>query len=287
MDIEVRPSAIVTTDWVAEQSDDPTVRIVEASEDPTLYDRGHIPGAVRIDWELDERDQFTVDFIARPAFEQLMSRHGISKNTTIVLYGDQSNWFAAYTFWLCALFGHRDCRVMDGGRLKWEREGRPLEVAVPRYLETKYIASEPDLSIRAFRDEVLRECLAPNGAAALLDVRSPEEYRGELLGRAGNRRDPARRAGHIPRARNIPWSLTTNEDGTFKRVDQLRAIFLEAGITPEQPVITYCGLGERGSHAWFVLSQLLGYTRVKNYDGSWTEWGSLIGAPVELGEAAG
>ncbi|MGH2410033.1 MAG: sulfurtransferase, partial [Chloroflexota bacterium] len=270
MEIEVHPSAIVSTSWVAEHLADPTVRVVESSEDPSRYDQGHIPGAVRIDWEVDEQDQFRVDLIARPAFEQLMSRQGIAKETTIVLYGDQSNWFAAYTFWLCALFGHRDCLVMDGGRLKWGREGRPLEIAVPRYPETVYTAAEPDHSIRAFRDEVLRECLAADRATALLDVRSPEEFRGELPSRAGIKRNPARRAGRIPRARNIPWSLTTNEDETFKSVDELRAIFLEAGITPEQPVITYCEIGERGSHAWFVLTQLLGYTRVKNYDGSWT-----------------
>ncbi|HEY8282840.1 MAG TPA: sulfurtransferase [Chloroflexota bacterium] len=284
MNIEVQPSAIVSTSWVAEHIDDPTVRVVESSEDPSLYDLGHIPGAVRIDWAVDEQDQFKVDFIARATFEQLMSRQGITKDTTIVLYGDQNNWFAAYTFWLCALFGHRDCRVMDGGRLKWRREERPIEIAVPRYPASVYAAAEPDPSIRAFRDEVLRECLAIDGTTTLLDVRSPEEFRGEVSGRVGIGRSLGRRAGRIPRARNIPWNLTVNEDGTFKRVDELRALFLEAGITPEHPVITYCGIGERGSHAWFVLTQLLGYTTVKNYDGSWTEWGSLVGAPVERDE---
>ena len=275
------PEVLVTTEWVADHLNDPTVRIVESDEDVLLYETGHIPGAVKIDWHTDEQDQVRRDFIDKAGFERLMSSRGIANDTTVVFYGDKNNWYAAYTFWLFKMYGHKDCRIMNGGRAKWEAEGRPLVRDVPSYPPTRYTAQEADLSIRAFRDEVLREFVNARNGKALVDVRSPQEYRGELLAMVGYEQEGAQRAGHIPGAKSIPWSRAVNPDGTFKSPEELRALYESQGVTPDKRVVAYCRIGERSSHTWFVLTQLLGYKDVKNYDGSWTEWGSLVGVPIE------
>jgi len=273
-----RADVLVETDWVAEHLDDPQVRIVESDEDVLLYEIGHIPGAVKIDWHIDQQDQLTRDFIDREAFERLMSERGITNGTTVVFYGDRNNWYAAYTYWLFKMYGHEDCRIMNGGRAKWEAEGRPMVREVPHYPPTEYRAKEADLSIRAFRDEVLEQMKA---GRPLVDVRSPEEYSGQVIHMANYPQEGAQRAGHIPGAKNIPWATAANPDGTFKSAAALREIYAGKGITPDQPVVAYCRIGERSAHTWFVLTQLLGYPDVRNYDGSWTEWGSLVRAPIE------
>jgi thiosulfate/3-mercaptopyruvate sulfurtransferase len=275
------PDVLVSTEWVAAHLDDPNVRIVESDEDVLLYETGHIPGAVKIDWHTDEQDQVRRDFVNKEQFEQLMANRGIANDTTVVFYGDKNNWYACYTFWLFKMYGHQDCRVMNGGRAKWVAEGRPLVAAVPSYPRTTYTAQEADTSVRAFRDEVLREYVNAGDGKALVDVRSPQEYRGELLAMVGYEQEGAQRAGHIPGAKSIPWAKAANEDGTFKSVEELRALYEGEGITPEKEVVAYCRIGERSSHTWFVLTWLLGYEHVKNYDGSWTEWGSLVGVPIE------
>ena len=273
-----RADVLVETDWVAEHLDDPRVRIVESDEDVLLYEVGHVPGAVKIDWHVDQQDQLTRDFIDREAFERLMSARGIANDTTVVFYGDRNNWYAAYTYWLFKMYGHEDCRIMNGGRAKWEAEGRPLVRDVPQYPPTEYRAKEADLSIRAFRDEVLEQMKA---GRPLVDVRSPEEYSGQVIHMANYPQEGAQRAGHIPGAKNIPWATAANPDGTFKSAAALREIYAGKGITPDQTVVAYCRIGERSAHTWFVLTQLLGYPDVRNYDGSWTEWGSLVRAPIE------
>ena len=278
------PEVLVETDWVAEHLDDPKVRIVESDEDVLLYDVGHIPGAVKIDWHEDEQDQVTRDFINKEQFERLMSSRGIANDTTVVFYGDRNNWYAAYTYWLFKMYGHQDCRIMNGGRAKWEAEGRPLVRDVPQHLSTEYTAQEADLSIRAFRDQVLAHIQAGN---PLVDVRSPDEYTGKVLHMANYPQEGAQRAGHVPTAQNIPWATAANPDGTFKSPAELREIYGGRGITPDKPIIAYCRIGERSAHTWFVLTQLLGYSDVKNYDGSWTEWGSLVRAPIAKGEEPG
>ena len=275
---------LVETDWVAEHLDDPKVRIVESDEDVLLYEVGHIPGAVKIDWHEDEQDQVTRDFISKEQFEQLMSSRGIANDTTVVFYGDRNNWYAAYTYWLFKMYGHQDCRIMNGGRAKWEAEGRPLVRDVPQYPPTEYTAQEADLSIRAFRDQVLEHIQAGN---PLVDVRSPDEYTGKVIHMANYPQEGAQRAGHVPTAQNIPWATAANPDGTFKSAAELREIYGGRGITPDKPVIAYCRIGERSAHTWFVLTQLLGYPDVRNYDGSWTEWGSLVRAPIAKGEDPG
>ena len=275
------PEVLVSTDWVAEHLDDPTVRIVESDEDVLLYETGHIPGAVKLDWHTDQQDQLRRDFVDKAGFERLLSSRGIANDTTVVFYGDKNNWYATYTFWLFTLYGHQDCRVMNGGRAKWEAENRPLVRDVPSYAATQYTAKEADLSIRAFRDEVLQGYVNPSGGKALVDVRSPQEYKGEMLAMVGYEQEGAQRAGHIPGARNIPWGKAANADGTFKSPEELRALYEGEGVTPEKDVVAYCRIGERSSHTWFVLTRLLGYGTVRNYDGSWTEWGSLVGVPVE------
>ncbi len=269
---------LVETDWVAAHLNDPKVRIVESDEDVLLYELGHIPGAVKIDWHTDEQDPVVRDFIGKEGFERLMSARGIANDTTVVFYGDRNNWYAAYTYWLFKMYGHRDCRIMNGGRAKWEAEGRPLTREVSQYPPTEYRAQEPDESIRAFRDEVLEHMKA---GKPLVDVRSPEEYSGQLVSMANYPQEGAQRAGHIPGAKNIPWATAANPDGTFKSAGELREIYEGKGITPDQPVVAYCRIGERSAHTWFVLTQLLGYPDVRNYDGSWTEWGSLVRAPIE------
>lgn len=276
----VRPEVLVETAWVAEHLEDPRVRIVESDEDILLYDVGHIPGAVKMDWFTQLQQQVRRDFLDKPGFEALLSQAGIANDTTVVFYGDKSNWFACYAFWIFQLFGHDRAKVLNGGRKKWTDENRPLTKEVPRYAPTTYQAREPHLAIRAFRDQVL----AHIDQGALVDVRSPKEYTGELIHMEGYPQEGAQRGGHIPTAVNIPWAMAVREaDWTFKPADELRAIYTSRGITPDKDVIAYCRIGERSSLTWFVLTYLLGYPRVRNYDGSWTEWGNLVNAPVEKG----
>src|SRR5262245_4951800 len=277
------PEVLVSTDWVAEYLNDPTVRIVESDEDVLLYEIGHISGAVKIDWHADEQDPVRRDFVDKAGFERLMASRRIANDTTVVFYSDRNNWYACYTFWLFKLYGHADCRIMNGGRAKWEAEGRPFAREVPDYPETSYVAETQDTTIRAFRDEVLREYVYSLNGTALVDVRSPAEYTGELLAMVGYEQEGAQRAGHVAGARNIPWAKAVREDGTFKDADELRALYMGEGVTAEKRVVAYCRIGERSSHTWFVLTRLLGYTNVKNYDGSWTEYGSLVGVPIEKG----
>lgn len=279
------PEVLVDTAWVAAHLNDPRVRLVEADEDVLLYEQGHIPGAVKLDWHVDVQDPLARDFVDREGFERLMSRWGIGNDTTIVFYGDKNNWYACYSFWLARMYGHRDARVMNGGRQKWVDEGRPLTREVPSYPPATYRAAEPDPSIRAFRDDVFG-FLGDGGlkpGKALVDVRSPAEYTGELLHMVNYPQEGAQRAGHVPGAKNIPWSTAANPDGTFKSVEELRELYGSQGITPDKDVIAYCRIGERSSHTWFVLTYLLGYPKVRNYDGSWTEWGSLVRAPIAKG----
>jgi thiosulfate/3-mercaptopyruvate sulfurtransferase len=272
------PDVLVETDWVAAHLDDPKVRIVESDEDVLLYEVGHIPGAVKLDWHTEQQSQLIRDFVNKEEFERLATSRGIANDTTVVFYGDRNNWYAAYTYWLFKMYGHADCRIMNGGRAKWEAEGRPYSRDLPQYAATEYHAQEADLSIRAFRDQVLVQMEA---GRPLIDVRSPDEYTGKVLHMANYPQEGAQRAGHIPTAQNIPWATAANADGTFKIADELREIYGGRGITPDQPVIAYCRIGERSAHTWFVLTQLLGYPDVRNYDGSWTEWGSLVRAPIE------
>jgi thiosulfate/3-mercaptopyruvate sulfurtransferase len=277
------PEVLVETDWVAQHLDDPTVRLVEADEDPLLYEVGHIRNAVKLDWHTDVQDPTQRDFVNQADFEALLARYGITRDTTVVFYGDKNNWYAAYSFWLFKLYGHPDARIANGGRTKWEAEGRAYTQEVPQFAPTTYQAQERDLSIRAFRRQV--EDVLQQGGAALVDVRSPDEYTGKLLHMINYPQEGASRGGHIPGARSIPWATAANpENGTFKSAEELRAIYGGKGITPEKDVIAYCRIGERSAHTWFVLTQLLGYPRVRNYDGSWTEWGNLVGAPIEKGE---
>jgi thiosulfate/3-mercaptopyruvate sulfurtransferase len=279
------PEVLVTTQWVAEHTDDPGVRILESDEDLLLYEMGHIPGALKLDWQTQMQQPVIRDFVDRAGFEQLCRERGIANDTHVVFYGDRNNWYATYGYWLFRYFGHDDVRVMDGGRAKWEAEGRPMTREVPTYPATGYTAKEPDGSIRAFRDDVMAQIQA--GDPALVDVRSPQEYTGELLHAVGYPQEGAQRAGHIKGAQNIPWGSAVNEDGTFKSADELRALYGSKGITADKPVIAYCRIGERSSHTWFVLRELLGYPDVRNYDGSWTEWGSLVGAPNAAGNEPG
>lgn len=274
------PEVLVSTQWVQDHLGDGNVRIAECDEDVLLYEVGHVPGAVKLDWHTDLQDPIRRDFVDREGFERLMGAKGIANDTTVVLYGDKNNWYATYTFWLFKLFGHADVRVMDGGRLKWEQESRPLTREVPQYERTSYRAQEPDTTIRAFRDEVAGQS---ESGRPLIDVRSAAEYKGELIHMLDYPQEGAQRGGHIPGAKSIPWATAANPaDGTFKTADELRAIYEQQNaVTPDQPVISYCRIGERSSHTWFVLKYLLGYPNVKNYDGSWTEWGNLVGAPIE------
>jgi thiosulfate/3-mercaptopyruvate sulfurtransferase len=274
------PDVLVTTEWVAQHLDDANVRIVESDEDVLLYDVGHIPGAIKIDWATELNDQVRRDYLDKAGFERLLSQKGISNDTLVVLYGDRYNWWACYAFWVFQLFGHNQVVVMDGGRAKWVAEERPMERKVPRYPPTRYKAKErADFRIRAFRDQVLDHV---RQGLPLVDVRSPGEYTGELLHMADYPQEGTLRSGHIPKAKNIPWRRAVAEDGTFKSVDELRTIYeKEQGLSPDQNIIAYCRIGERSSHTWFVLTYLLGYPNVRNYDGSWTEWGNLVAVPIE------
>jgi thiosulfate/3-mercaptopyruvate sulfurtransferase len=274
------PDVLVTTEWVAEHLEDADVRIVESDEDVLLYDVGHIPGALKIDWVTDLNDPVRRDYLNREEFERLLSEKGIGNDSLVVFYGDKNNWWACYAFWVFQLFGHRRAAVMDGGRAKWIAEERRLSKDVPRYPRTEYRAQErADFKIRAFRDQVLAHI---DGKHPLIDVRSPAEFRGELLHMADYPQEGALRGGHIPGAKNIPWGRAVGEEGTFKPADELRALYeKEQGLASDQNVITYCRIGERSAHTWFVLTYLLGYPNVRNYDGSWTEWGNLVGVPIE------
>jgi thiosulfate/3-mercaptopyruvate sulfurtransferase len=271
---------------VAEHLNDPRVRIVESDEDVLLYDTGHIPGSIRIDWHTELNDPLRRDDLDKEHFERLMREKGIANDTTVVFYGDKNNWWACYAFWVFQLFGHDKAKIMDGGRKKWIEEGRELNRDVPTYPATSYKAKDrDDQRIRAFRDEV-RDLLDKEGKTlksgkALVDVRSPGEYSGELLHMADYPQEGAMRGGHIPGARSIPWARTVREDGTFKPVEELRELYEPQGVTKDKDVVAYCRIGERSSHTWFVLTYLLGYDKVRNYDGSWTEWGNLVGAPIE------
>jgi thiosulfate/3-mercaptopyruvate sulfurtransferase len=273
------PEVLVETQWVADHLSDPNVRIIEVDVDTAAYETGHIPGAVAWNWQTDLSDRVRRDLIPKAELERLLGRIGATRDTTLVLYGDNNNWFAAWAFWQLKIYGHRDARLMNGGRKKWIAENRPLDTSVPTFTPTTYIADEPDLSIRAFRDQVLESLGRPE--SVLVDVRSPREYSGELLAPENLPQEGAQRGGHIPGAVNIPWSMAVNEDGTFKSPEQLAEIYRSKGVTPDKQVTAYCRIGERSSHTWFVLKYLLGYPNVRNYDGSWTEWGSLVGVPIE------
>lgn len=274
------PEVLVSTDWVASHHNDPGIRIIESNEDPLLYPSGHIPGAVYVDWTVDLNDPIRRDYLLKDGFERLMSRIGASPETTIVLYGDKNNWWACYAFWVFKLFGHKNAKIMDGGRVKWIAENRPMTKEIPQYAPGSYHApARDDSRIRAFRDQVQAHAQA---GGQLVDVRSPAEYSGELLHMANYPQEGALRGGHIPGAKNIPWGRAANENGTFKTAEELRAIYeQEMGLTPGRETISYCRIGERSSHTWFVLTYLLGYPNVRNYDGSWTEWGNLVGVPIE------
>jgi len=275
----VHPEVLVTTNWVADNLNNPNVRLIEADEDVLLYEVGHIPGTAKLDWHVDVQNPLNRDFVDQKALEQLFSRWGITNDTTLVLYGDRHNWYAAYAFWLFNQFGHKSLKLLNGGRAKWEAEGRPYTKDVPQFTVTTYHAQPANESIRAFRDQVAAGLNNPN--RRLIDVRSPQEYTGELLHMVNYPQEGAQRGGHIPGAKNIPWATAANADGTFKSADELRQIYQGKDITPDNEVVTYCRIGERSAYSWFVLTQLLGYPNVRNYDGSWTEWGSLVRAPIE------
>ncbi len=276
-----RPDVLVDADWVEAHKNDDGIAIVEVDEDTSAYDTGHIPGAIKIDWKKDLQDPVRRDFVDRHGFEALLSERGISNDDTIILYGGNNNWFAAYAYWYFRLYGHQNVKLLDGGRKKWELDGRELVKDVPERPATSYTAQEQDLAIRAFRDEVV----ASIGKDNLVDVRSPDEFAGRLLAPAHLPQEQAQRGGHIPTAKNVPWSKAANDDGTFKSDDQLRALYGdEAGLDFSKDTIAYCRIGERSAHTWFVLHELLDQANVKNYDGSWTEYGSLVGVPIEVGD---
>jgi thiosulfate/3-mercaptopyruvate sulfurtransferase len=275
-----RSDVLVDADWVQEHLGDPGVVLVEVDEDTTAYDKGHIDGAVKLDWKKDLQDPVRRDFLGRAGFESLLSERGIGNDDTVILYGGNNNWFAAYAYWYFKIYGHRDVRLLDGGRKKWELDSRETVTEVSNRPWTAYRAGEPDASIRAYRDEVV----AAIGRVNLVDVRSPDEFAGRLLAPAHLPQEQAQRGGHIPTARNVPWSKAAAEDGTFKTDEELQALYAGAGVDFGQDIIAYCRIGERSAHTWFVLHELLGQPNVKNYDGSWTEYGSLVGVPIELGE---
>jgi len=276
-----RSDVLVDADWVQAHLDDPGIVLVEVDEDTSAYEKGHIRGAVRIDWKTELQDPVRRDFVDKTGFEALLSEKGIANDDLIVLYGGNNNWFAAYAYWYFRLYGHQNVKLLDGGRKKWELDSRDLVEDVPSRPKTSYTAKEQDSSIRAFRDEVVEAISAKN----LVDVRSPDEFSGKLLAPAHLPQEQAQRGGHIPTARNIPWSKAANDDGTFRSDEELRKLYEDAGVDLSKATIAYCRIGERSSHTWFALHELLGLPDVKNYDGSWTEYGSLIGVPIELGEA--
>jgi thiosulfate/3-mercaptopyruvate sulfurtransferase len=274
------PEMLVETAWVASHLRDPDLRLLEVDVDTTQYEKGHVPGAIGLNWQSQLNDGLRRDIISKAQLEELMSQSGVSNDHTIILYGDNNNWFAAFAFWIFKMYGHKDVRLMNGGRKKWVDEGRELTTDAPSHPKTTYKASDPNLSLRAFRDEVFTAL--DESRTALVDVRSPQEFSGEVIAPPGMT-ETAQRGGHIPGAKSVPWAQAVRDDGTFKPVDQLKGLYEPKGVTPDNPVIAYCRIGERSSHTWFVLKYLLGYPDVRNYDGSWTEWGSMVNAPIERG----
>ena len=274
-----RSDVLVSTDWAQSNLDTESIVFVEVDEDTSAYDTGHIPGAIKLDWKTDLQDPIKRDFVDAQQFSKLLSERGISVDDTVVLYGGNNNWFAAYAYWYFKLYGHDKIKLLDGGRKKWELDGRTMSADPVNRPATSYAAEAPDTSIRAFRDEVI----AAIGTKNLVDVRSPDEFSGKILAPAHLPQEQSQRPGHIPGAINVPWSRAANEDGTFKSDEELTAIYAAAGLDDTRETIAYCRIGERSSHTWFVLQELLGHKNVKNYDGSWTEYGSLVGAPIELG----
>ncbi len=277
------PEVLVSTEWVAAHANDSNVRVVEVDVDTAAYNEGHVPGAIAWAWNTQLSDQVRRDILSKEQFEQLMSQSGIGNDTTVVLYGDNNNWFAAWALWQAKIYGHKDVRIMNGGRKKWLSEGREVTREIPKPSKANYRAAQPDLSLRAFLPQV-QQAVKQN-AAALVDVRSPQEFTGEILAPPGLP-ETCQRGGHIPGARSIPWGKACNDDGTFKTADELKSLYASEGVDGSRPVIAYCRIGERSSHSWFVLKYLLGYRDVTNYDGSWTEWGNLVGAPIERGAAS-
>jgi thiosulfate/3-mercaptopyruvate sulfurtransferase len=278
-----RESSLVTAQWVEDNLDTDGIVLIEVDEDTSSYDKGHIRGAIKLDWTTDLQDQVRRDFVNKAQFEALLSERGVSNDDTVVLYGGNNNWFAAYAYWYFKLYGHQDVKLLDGGRKKWELDSRELTDEKPTRAKTSYTAQEQDHSIRAFRDEVV----AAIGTQNLVDVRSPDEYAGRLLAPAHLPQEQAQRAGHIPTSVNVPWSKNANDDGTFKSDEELTALYDEVGFDTDKDTIALCRIGERSSLTWFVLTELLGRKNVKNYDGSWTEYGSLVGVPVALGDEPG
>jgi thiosulfate/3-mercaptopyruvate sulfurtransferase len=271
---------LVTTEWLAAHLGDDDLVVAEVDENPDLYEDGHIAGAVQLHWRDDLQDPIERDIIEKAEFERLMGARGIGTDTSVVLYGDKNNWFAAYAYWYLKIYGHADVRILDGGRQKWIDEGRDLTTEAPTPVPASYTAKDADESIRVRRDNVLQG-LENGGSRALVDVRSPQEYSGELMAPPGYEQEGALRTGHIPSAQSIPWAQAVRDDGTFKSPDELRELYGAKGVTPEKEVLAYCRIGERSAHTWFVLRELLGYPDVKNYDGSWTEWGNLVDVPIE------
>jgi thiosulfate/3-mercaptopyruvate sulfurtransferase len=272
---------LVTTGWLTEHLNDDNIVVAEVDENPDLYDEGHIAGAVKLHWRDDLQDPVERDLVDKPTFERLMSERGIANDATLVVYGDKNNWFAAYAYWYLKIYGHGDVRILDGGRQKWADEGREFTTETPQPRQADYNASERDESIRTYRDAVRAQI--GEQTKALVDVRSPQEYAGDLIAPPGYEQEGAQRAGHIPTAASIPWATAVRDDGTFKSADELRELYEGKGVTPEKEVTAYCRIGERSAHTWFVLRELLGYEQVKNYDGSWTEWGNLVDVPIEKG----
>jgi thiosulfate/3-mercaptopyruvate sulfurtransferase len=273
------PESLVDTQWVADHGNDSLVRLVEVDVDTSAYEQGHIAGAVGWNWQNQLQQSVRRDLISKEDMEQLLSTSGVNNGTAVILYGDNNNWFACWAFWQLKYYGHDNVKVMNGGRAKWVAESRPLTAEVPNIITVPYSAGEPNESIRAYRDQVLESI--ESGNVALVDVRSPQEYSGELLAPPNLPQEGSQRGGHIPGASNIPWAQAVNDNGTFKLADELRELYTGKGINGDEETIVYCRIGERSAHTWFVLTQLLGYDKVRNYDGSWTEWGSMVGAPVE------